>query len=242
MNNKKETIKMRNKPMEHSPDSPQNDFYQSTITTPEVVVSRATFADASMLCAVHAKTRYKTDIGYHSEYARATRESGYYENFWSTAFDDDSLIILKAEQNGEILGFITVGPSPFPTSFGAGDEDAAKVIYEEVHALNPVLGELQQIYVLPDQHGKGLGATLYKAGAQALAEEGYSSMLINVIRENGKARDFYENMGSKSYGVVREDIPRDRDVYCVFCALYVDDKIDRFLDRKQDINVKHLPI
>ena len=78
-----------------------------------------------------------------------------------------------AEVDGEIVGFVSVGPATDP------DTD----------------GELYAIYVLPDQWGSGVGRALMQAGERRLRELGYQHAILWVLEDNPRARRFYEAAG-----------------------------------------------
>lgn len=91
---------------------------------------------------------------------------------------------LVAEQDGEIVGFVSVGPS--------GDDDAE--------------GELYAIYVDPDHWRTGIGRDLIRAGEQRLRELGYTGAVLWVFEDNPRARHFYEATGWRLDGA-RRSIP-----------------------------------
>lgn len=68
-------------------------------------------------------------------------------------------------------------------------------------------GEVYAIYVLPQQHGRGIGRALLEAAANELVDRGLGSMIIWVLRENAPSRRFYERMG----GVHIRDEARELD-------------------------------
>jgi ribosomal protein S18 acetylase RimI-like enzyme len=78
-----------------------------------------------------------------------------------------------AEVDGEIVGFVSVGPGTDP------DTD----------------GELYAIYVLPDHWGSGLGRALMQAGEERLRELGHQHAILWVLEDNPRARRFYEAAG-----------------------------------------------
>lgn len=86
-----------------------------------------------------------------------------------------------AEVDGEIVGFVCVGP--------AHDADAD--------------GELWAIYVLPAHWGSGLGRELMEAGESRLQELGYRRPVLWVFEDNPRARRFYEAAGWKLDGTRR---------------------------------------
>jgi len=83
--------------------------------------------------------------------------------------------VLVAEEDGTVVGFCIGGRSR------SSDDRFA--------------GEVYAIYVLPEHHGRGIGRALLVAAAKELADRGFGSMIIWVLRENAPSRRFYERMG-----------------------------------------------
>lgn len=78
-----------------------------------------------------------------------------------------------AEVDGELVGFVSVGPGT--------DADTD--------------GELYAIYVLPDHWGSGVGRALMEAGEERLRELGHQHAVLWVLEDNPRARRFYEAAG-----------------------------------------------
>ena len=78
-----------------------------------------------------------------------------------------------AEVDGEVVGFVGVGPSR--------DPDAE--------------GELYTIYVRPGHWGAGVGRELLRAGERRMVELGYRRVVLWVLADNVRARRFYERAG-----------------------------------------------
>ena len=57
------------------------------------------------------------------------------------------------------------------------------------------MGELRAIYVLADFWGKGVGQKLFKAALSEFAKRGYEGFYLWALKENSRARRFYEKMG-----------------------------------------------
>jgi GNAT superfamily N-acetyltransferase len=87
-----------------------------------------------------------------------------------------------AEQDGEIVGFVAVGPSRDP------DTD----------------GELFAIYVHPQQWGTGIGRALIEAGEEELRRLGHDDAVLWVLDDNPRARRFYEIAGWSVDGTERK--------------------------------------
>jgi ribosomal protein S18 acetylase RimI-like enzyme len=86
-----------------------------------------------------------------------------------------------AELDGEIVGFVSVGPGT--------DADTD--------------GELYAIYVLPDHWGSGVGRALMQAGEERLRELGHQHAILWVLEDNPRARRFYEAAGWRLDGARR---------------------------------------
>lgn len=56
-------------------------------------------------------------------------------------------------------------------------------------------GEVFAIYVHPARWGEGLGFELWAAGKRQLRDSGYDRALLWVLRDNVRARRFYERQG-----------------------------------------------
>jgi ribosomal protein S18 acetylase RimI-like enzyme len=88
---------------------------------------------------------------------------------------------IVAEENGEIVGFVSVGPGTDPGTDG----------------------ELYAIYVHPDHWDAGFGRQLIEAGEDRLRELGHSHAILWVLEDNPRARRFYELAGWTADGTVR---------------------------------------
>ena len=61
-------------------------------------------------------------------------------------------------------------------------------------------GEIVSIYLHPNYFGKGYGEALLKATVAALRQQGYERIYLWVLRENARARRFYEKQGFADNG------------------------------------------
>ena len=66
-------------------------------------------------------------------------------------------------------------------------------------------GEIISLYLLPDFMGKGYGRALLEACVERLREQGFRRILLWVLEENHRARNFYEKAGFLSSGVYKWD-------------------------------------
>ena len=87
-----------------------------------------------------------------------------------------------AEQNGEVLGFLTLGECR------DGDVDPK------------TCGEIWAIYLEPGHWRKGIGTSLCRYGERILKARGYRSAMLWVFAGNDQARRFYEAMGFRPDG------------------------------------------
>ena len=70
--------------------------------------------------------------------------------------------------------------------------------------------EVSTLYLLRSAQGCGLGADLLRAAARALRARGARSLVISVLRENVRARGFYEHLGGQADPARQEPGPDGR--------------------------------
>jgi GNAT superfamily N-acetyltransferase len=92
-----------------------------------------------------------------------------------------------AEDGERVVGFADVSASR------DSDANAARV------------GELNAIYVLPDDWGRGFGQELMAAALSFLAAVGFEEARLWVLEDNPRARRFYEAAGWWLDGASKED-------------------------------------
>lgn len=56
-------------------------------------------------------------------------------------------------------------------------------------------GEIISLYLLPDYFGKGYGGELLNSCISDLKSKGYTKVILWVLKENKRARSFYEKYG-----------------------------------------------
>jgi GNAT superfamily N-acetyltransferase len=86
----------------------------------------------------------------------------------------------ETPDTGELVGFCAVGKS-------RGDPPGFP-------------GELYSIYLLEEAKGLGVGHALFQEGLQWLREHGLWPVALWVLKENTRARRFYERMGGHLAG------------------------------------------
>lgn len=99
------------------------------------------------------------------------------ESLWIRSIESGESIVWVAEQNTQVVGWISVGASR--------DEDAA----------GGNAGEVMAIYVLARSWQTGVGLALWKAGLEYLMEQGYQRLTLWVLTGNERAIRFYRRAG-----------------------------------------------
>jgi GNAT superfamily N-acetyltransferase len=89
-----------------------------------------------------------------------------------------------AESEGQVVGFASTGP-------GRDDDLPAGT------------GELMAIYVAPGACGKGFGARLFRRAIADLRERHLDPVVLWVLTDNPRGRNFYEALGWRPDGAVR---------------------------------------
>jgi GNAT superfamily N-acetyltransferase len=100
----------------------------------------------------------------------------------------DLIINFVATEAGNVTGWACLGPY-------RGQESAEA----------PKAGELYAIYVRPALIGTGVGQELIRAVHQRAAADGYRTLYLWVLRDNARARRFYESAGYAADGAAKED-------------------------------------
>ena len=148
-----------------------------------VTVRPARVADAPAMGRLHVRAWQAAYRGHMpDEYLdglRATERAAGWER--SLGRERPRGAVLVAEQDGEVVGFAALGPSPDPE--GAG--------------------ELFSINVDPDHWGTGAGRALLEAAHDELARLGFSETVLWVLPANARARRFYERAGWTCDGTER---------------------------------------
>jgi GNAT superfamily N-acetyltransferase len=139
------------------------------------VIRPATADDAEAVAGVHVET-------WRAAYAHALPAEGLASLSVERRADFHRRCPpLVAEVNGEIVGFVGVGPSR--------ETDAD--------------GELYAIYVHPDHWATGVGRALIEAGERRLLELGHGEAILWVLEDNPRARRFYDAAGWSADGAMR---------------------------------------
>jgi GNAT superfamily N-acetyltransferase len=145
----------------------------------EVVIRRATVADASVIAAVRIDSWRATYRGIIPDDYLDGMKVEDSTAIWSRILSATSSAanVFVAEVDGEVLGF------------AAGMTlKEAKLGYDS---------ELTAIYLEPSVQRAGIGRRLVAHVAATLASAGANNMLVWVLAENRQARQFYEMLGAE---------------------------------------------
>ena len=96
---------------------------------------------------------------------------------WSKLLSKPDYWIFVAEDQESVVGFCSLAPAR------DGEEDPKAVV------------ELITLYVDPEKWGQGFGKALSEAALQRARKGGFQEVVLWVLRENLRARDFYDRLG-----------------------------------------------
>ncbi len=156
----------------------------------KVTIRRATPDDASAIADVHARSWQVAYIGLVPDEVieqvvggRATRA----ERMRALLDGDDTPPHFFVALEGDaIVGMAVTAPSR--------DPDAP-----------PTTGELEAIYLAPEAIGRGIGRALHDRAMDDLRERGFAEAMLWVLRENQRARRFYEAAGWHTDGAAKDE-------------------------------------
>lgn len=116
-----------------------------------------------------------------------TRWTGGWQRILSGERPPGAATSVALAEDGGVVGFVDVVPSR--------DDGAASDT-----------GEVTSIYVLPAAWGTGVGRALMAAAVDCLREHGFRSVTLWVLRDNERARLFYERAGWSPDGASKDDV------------------------------------
>ena len=105
----------------------------------------------------------------------------YFEKALTENWEEDAIIF----KDNDAVGLICIGKC----------RDADKT---------DAFGEIWGIYLLPEYWNMGIGYELINWGVNELKKRNYSKVTLWVLEENTNARNFYEKVGFKHDGTVKE--------------------------------------
>lgn len=142
-----------------------------------MITRPAQVEDAPGMAHVHIRSWQTTYRGIIADETLDNLSVERRENWWAERVKINQDIIYVAERAGQVVGFASAGPNR--------DEPVA------------YSSELYAIYLLQDAQRLGLGQQMVRAIAQNLQMKGFESMAVWVLRDNLKARRFYEALGGR---------------------------------------------
>lgn len=124
------------------------------------------------------------DQQHHGTHLRAAANSGVARDVVSQYVVADDLLV--AREDDAILGFVM-----FHVEAG---------LYEQA----VVRGIVDNLYVVPEARGRGIGSRLLDAAEAALVEDGADVVALSVMAANDRAIDFYERRGYAPHRLLLE--------------------------------------
>lgn len=158
----------------------------SVRTMRDVAIRRAQTGDAPAIAAVHVAAWREAYAGLLP--TRLLRSLSVEEATaeWRQNLGDRSpppTVFVAVRADRTLAGFGACGPQRTATLIAAGLE-----------------GEIEAIYLLRADQGRGLGRRLMTEMARALAADGLGSAGLWVLRDNQRSRGFYEALGGELVG------------------------------------------
>lgn len=101
---------------------------------------------------------------------------------WEEEFNDARYTFRVAEADGQVIGFVKVGPSTLPI-----ETDARAV-------------ELRQLYILSGYHGVGIAHALMDWALDESRRRGAEEIYLTVYTDNHRAKRFYDRYGFDAVG------------------------------------------
>ena len=105
---------------------------------------------------------------------------------WYTLLEDPAVLMLIAEEDGELVGFSTSGESR--------DDDAGAGV-----------GEIRSFFVAAGRWRGGVGSALLAASLESLRERGCTEATLWSFDSNERANAFYEARGFTRDGAVKTE-------------------------------------
>jgi ribosomal protein S18 acetylase RimI-like enzyme len=154
------------------------------------VVFPAGPSDAEELARVHVTSWRETYRGLLADaFLARMSEPGFTRRFRRALNDPGDSVTLAAADRHGLVGYAQGGTSRRNV---------------------PGEAEVATLYVLRQAQGRGLGQRLMVETARALAAQGATSLMISVLRDNIRARGFYEHLGGEPEEARQEPGPGGR--------------------------------
>ncbi|MGD9573762.1 MAG: N-acetyltransferase family protein [Thermoleophilia bacterium] len=158
--------------------------------TATVEVRLATARDAAGIAAIHIASWRRAYRHVFSPEALAGIPSGDRERLWQAVIgtrEPRRRVLVAGPSGGSPRGFAAWSP----TRDDGGDAETT--------------AELCALYVHPDAWGGGLGGALLARGEALARADGFTRATLWVLRDNPRARGFYEAAGWRADGAEQEE-------------------------------------
>lgn len=144
------------------------------MSSSRTVVRRATPADAPAIAEVHVWSWQSAYRGLIADAVLGALTPERRQPQWEQTLTapDERIGVWLAEVDGEVVGFSSIGPSP--------DDDS---------------GMLFTLYLHPERIGTGVGHALLVRAEEGMIAAGFEEATLEVLRDNARARRFYERHG-----------------------------------------------
>lgn len=149
-------------------------------------IRRATVEDARRIAEVHVRSWQTAYRGLLPEDGLDSLRVEDREAKWKGYLTDPTSETAVAERGGAVVGFVSYGPRR--------DEEARLV----------KAGEIMALYVAPHAWRLGVGAHLCAHAFSELERQGLAEVTLWVLSGNDRARRFYERMGFRLDGALKE--------------------------------------
>ena len=169
----------------------------------DIELRRVSPDDLDAIVSVHIRSWQHTYRGLLPEEFLQGLDPDPRRQYWSERIKLDATPrhrVVVAAANKTTIGFVYTCPN---TSADAPDAPREARSTESPVGNTAPVGLLEYIHVDPDWLGKGIGKSLMHAAMQEMRQEGFDSSVLWVIRENSRARRFYESVGWRTDGLTR---------------------------------------
>lgn len=160
------------------------------MTSARVTIRRATPGDVDQIADVHVRSWQAAYRGLLPDEVIEQMVAGRQaraDRFRALLADEESPQRAWVAVDGVgIVGMAVIGPSRDPEA-------------------GPTTGELEAIYLAPEAMGRCIGRALLDEAVSDLRERGFTDAMLWVLRENQRARAFYEAAGWRTDGATKDE-------------------------------------
>lgn len=167
------------------------------VSIPRPAVRAATVRDADQVADIHVRSWQAAHAGLFPKTYLDNLWAAVPSHCWRATLGDSewpkSGVLVVAPEK-EVLGFAGFGPSR-----DDGEDQA-------------LVGEIRDIYLVPEAWGQGIGRRLMSNALARLASAGYAQVTLWVLASNTRARGFYARGGWAEDGTRNCDMGDDTPV------------------------------